>query len=74
MESLSSIDEVIVALGGPAATARLVARSPQAVTNWRAEGRMPPKLYLVMHAALAQRGKRAPASLWGMTEPAGVPS
>lgn len=68
MEQLSTISEVIDALDGPSAIARLTKRTPQAVTNWRAEGRMPAKLYLVMTDALRSRGKRAPADLWGLAE------
>lgn len=69
---IQTADAVIDLLGGTSATARLVGRSNQAVSNWRGTGRLPPETFLVISAALSERGASAPASLWGIAEPAPV--
>jgi hypothetical protein len=67
--SLLTATSVIDELGGTTATAKLTRRKPQHVTNWRTSGRLPPDTFLVMRQALAERGKEAPAALWGITDP-----
>lgn len=69
MVELQTPSEVIDSLGGTTATGRLVGRQPPTVTNWRERG-FPPETYLVFQGLLAERGLRAPARLWKMTEPA----
>ena len=66
IESLTTASDVIDALDGTTAVARIAGRKPQHVTNWRASGRFPPNTYLVITEALREKGKSAPASLWGM--------
>ena len=68
-KKLSTAAEVIDALGGTVATSRLAGRKAQHVTNWRAAGKLPANTFLVLSAALKERGKEAPPSLWGITEP-----
>jgi hypothetical protein len=65
---LSSADEVIDALGGTVAVARLSGRSKQAVSSWRSNKRLPSNSYLLLSAALRERNLSAPAALWNMTE------
>ena len=48
----------------------LTASSPQTVSNWKSFGWFPPNTYVVMTAALALKGRSAPASLWKMRNPA----
>lgn len=67
---LTTASAVIDALGGTTVVARLADRSPQAVTNWRAADRLPAETFLVLQAALKASKKEAPASLWGIREPA----
>jgi hypothetical protein len=69
---LQTAGDVLDALGGNAAVEELTGCKPSRVCNWRSFGKFPPKFYLLMTAALAKKKKRAPASLWGMTEPADV--
>lgn len=66
---LKSAGEVIDALGGTVATAHLTGRKAQHVTNWRASGRLPANTFLVISKELRERGKLAPPSVWGITEP-----
>lgn len=68
-EELQTAGEVMDALGGNAGVAELTGSTSKAVSNWRSFGRFPAKFYLVMTAALAGKGMRAPAALWGMSEP-----
>lgn len=66
---LQTAGEVIDALGGTAATARLTARKDQHVSNWRAYGRLPSETFLILKAELEKRDLRAPPSIWGIREP-----
>lgn len=66
---LTSTQEVMAALGGTEAVAKLTGRKYNAAFNWRSFDTFPTNTYLVMTAALRERGHSAPASLWGMREP-----
>lgn len=68
MDRCETTRQVIEALGGIDATARLTKRSYNAASNWLGFGRFPSNTYIAMTAALSDRGKSAPASLWGMVE------
>lgn len=70
MEDLATVDEVFDALGGIDAVADLTSSKPKAVLNWKYFKHFPSRTYLAMTAELKKRGKRAPATLWKMTEPA----
>lgn len=64
---LHSIDDVITALGGLKEVAEMTGRrSSSAVPMWKQRGSFPSNTYAVMIVALQERGKTAPASLWGM--------
>lgn len=71
-ESLTTAGDIIKALGGPTAVARLTGKRPQNVVNWRAAGRLPPDTFLIIGDALAKQGKEAPASLWGIKSVVGA--
>lgn len=67
---LTSAGDVIEALGGPTAVARLTDRqASQVVSNWKTANSFPPNTFLVLTTALRERGLRAPAALWRMVEP-----
>ena len=67
-DELQTTEEVISALGGVAAVGELTGRKYSAAFNWKSFGSFPANTYLVMQRALRERGKTAPASLWGMVE------
>ena len=69
MRELHSAAEVIDALGGTAATARIAGRKDQHVSNWRASGRLPADTFLILQAELRERTLSAPPSIWGIREP-----
>jgi hypothetical protein len=71
---LTSTTEVIEALGGLEAVATLTGSKYGAVWNWQNFVKFPAKTYVVMTDALAAKGLRAPASLWGMIEAPSVVS
>lgn len=67
MVILESVREVIEALGGLAAVAKLTGVDPGTASAWQTRlGYFPPKTFLVMTRALAERDLSAPASLWKM--------
>lgn len=66
MIEITTPGDVIKALGGRTAVARLVGVVPTAVSNWKKSGRIARSTYPLMTAALRAVGKTAPASLWGM--------
>jgi hypothetical protein len=67
---LKTTGEVMAALGGTTAVARLTNRKVTAASNWQSFDKFPANTFVVMTEALRRIGKRAPASLWGMVEPA----
>jgi len=68
MNRLSSTTEVMDALGGTSAVAKLTGRKVSAASNWHSFAAFPANTFLVMQAALGAKGLEAPASLWGMVE------
>lgn len=70
VKQLSTTAAVMDKLGGNKAVAELTGRKYNAATNWRNFPTFPSNTYLVMQSALREKGYVAPASLWGMTEPA----
>ncbi len=70
MDRLETTVDVIEAIGGTSAAAALTGRTYNAAHNWRGFKTFPANTYVTMTRALAEKGKTAPASLWGMTEPA----
>lgn len=70
LEILETADAVMEALGGNQPVAALTASKSSAVSMWRKAKSFPTNQYLIMTAALREKGKTAPASLWGMKSPA----
>ena len=72
-KDLTTVDEVIAALGGQREVAGLTGRrSGSSIPMWKQRGSFPSNTYAVMIEALQERGKTAPASLWGMKQPEGA--
>jgi hypothetical protein len=63
---VQTASEVIDALGGTGATARLTSKSNQAVSNWRATGKLPADTYYALNGELEKLGIAAPPTIWGM--------
>jgi hypothetical protein len=67
--TLETPREVIMALGGISAVAKLTRRRPGTVSAWQTRlGYLPPHTYAVLMEALSQCGKKAPQHLWKITE------
>jgi len=67
---LQTTAEVIEAVGGPAKAAEITDRNYKAVWNWTKSEAFPPNTYLLLNAALREKGFTAPPRLWRMEEPA----
>ena len=65
---LTTTNQVIDALGGVEAIASLTGRSYDAAWNWTRSDTFPANTFLVVTAALKERGLEAPPSLWRMVE------
>ncbi len=66
-KQLSTVEEVILELGGPRAVAELTNRtSISAVPMWKIRQTFPTNTYAVLKSALKARGAEAPDSLWNM--------
>lgn len=61
---LSTVTEVTVAMGGATALAEFCRVTIAAVSNWRAEGWIPPARYLAISTELARRGYRVTPSVF----------
>lgn len=61
---LTTVDEVVEALGGATEVARFTKRTLPAVGNWKRFGRFPSTLYFVMRDRLKSRRCIAPRTLW----------
>lgn len=62
---LTSVDEIIEALGGTSAVAGLAGVGQSAVSNWRSRGRIPPEKFMIFTEALGKAGKEAQPSVFG---------
>ncbi len=68
IRTLSSVSEVVDALGGTAAVARLTRGRMQTVSNWRERRRFPSGTHVMLTEAQAEIGCHAPSALWRMRE------
>jgi hypothetical protein len=66
---LSTLKEVLAALDGGSAAARMAGCTPQNMTNALARGRLPPSTFLIFTHELERRGYRASPRLWGIKPP-----
>ena len=67
MQKLTTVDEVIEALGGIIAVAKLVGVDSKAVKHWPRRG-LPSKTFIALSDALKAKGMVAPPSLWHMKQ------
>jgi hypothetical protein len=63
---LGSTSDVIAALGGTAAVARLTGNRMTTVSNWSSRRRFPARTFVVVSTELEKRGLSASPALWGM--------
>lgn len=69
MVILTNVREVVEALGGIHAVARLTSVDPHTVSAWQTRlGVFPSKTFVVLNDALAEIAMSAPAHLWQMVE------
>jgi hypothetical protein len=68
VRQLSTLDEVVAALGGLSKLGRLIDRKPCTICGWRDRNTIPAKWYPVMTELLLERGFTAPRALWGFEE------
>ena len=64
MKELSTIEEVITALGGIKATADLCGRGYTTAANWKYRGFFPSNTYFLMLTELSRNNFSAPITLW----------
>jgi hypothetical protein len=67
---VTTVADLIKALDGQAAAARLFGTTPQNVDHWRRKGRIPAHHFLPQRKALAGKGIEAPVTLWGFEQEA----
>lgn len=72
LEMLETVEAVIDALGGNGPVGKLTETKPSTISMWKKAQAFPPKYHMLMTGALFERGKTAPASLWGMKLPSEV--
>jgi hypothetical protein len=69
MKKLTSTADVLDALGGTAAAARLLGIKRSTVSMWKVGGRFPSSSYLALSDVLRSHGIECPPELWGMVPP-----
>lgn len=69
---ITSVDQMIDALGGTTAAADLAGIDKRVVSNWRARKRVPAEYFLTLSQALADLGKEADPAIFGIKAPAEV--
>ena len=62
---LGTVEAVIDTLGGTSATAALTGVGLSAVSNWKARGRFPPELFLLVTDELQKIGAEPDPALFG---------
>lgn len=62
---LTTVDDVIEALGGTAAVAGLAGVGSSAVSNWRERGKIAPDNFLLISEALRAKGAEASPAIFG---------
>ncbi len=62
---LESVDDVVKAIGGSPAAAKLAAVGTSAVSNWKARKRIPAELFFIFSAALKRKGLRVDPAVFG---------
>lgn len=69
-KELVTVDGVLSVLGGTSDVMALTGTEhSQTISNWRARGKFPANLHLVMTSALKERGYAAAPKLWQQISP-----
>ena len=63
-QPLSTVAEIVEAIGGTKAACLLLGVGQQAVSHWRVKDRLPPHTYPTIQSELMKRGLAADLSLW----------
>lgn len=66
---LTEPKDVIEVLGGVSQVAAISGYRAKAVWNWTDGRKLPSKTFLILSAALAEKGYDAPPSFWGIIGP-----
>lgn len=64
MRSLTTANQIIDELGGTTVVSKWLDISAQSVSEWRSNGAISPRFYLMMLRALHERGCIASPELW----------
>lgn len=67
--TLTSVDDVVDALGGTVKVAALAEVGKSAISTWRARGAIPAEYFLRVSAALRDLGKRASPGVFKLKSP-----
>lgn len=63
---ITSVEQMIDALGGTSAAADLVGIDKRVVSNWKARGRVPAGYFFALTDALGAEGKEVDPAIFGM--------
>lgn len=66
---LTTVAEVLEALGGTSAVAAIVGSKYSSIWMWKKSPTLPTRTYLILKEALEEKGLSAPSTLWGMLDP-----
>ena len=66
METLTSVPDVLKALGGVYKAAIILNENPSTVGNWQTRSRIPPEHFLTVSKALKEAGKTVSPDVFGM--------
>jgi len=67
MDTITTIDDLVTALGGDTALADWLGISQPAVANWKVRGSIPPGWHLRILARLRREGRTIDPSVFGLT-------
>lgn len=65
-DELTTVSDVVKALGGSGAVAEKTKNAVSAVSNWRKTDKFPADTYILIKGELEAVGKTAPDALWSM--------
>ena len=71
---LTSVDDIVEALGGTGKVARATGVVPSAVSNWRAAKKIPSDQYLNISTMLKEIDQTAAPGVFGFAPPAPAPT
>lgn len=69
METLSTVQEVVDALGGEEAVSELAGVKVRTIHQWKFRKKLPSDKFIIISRVLEEQRKEAAPSLWGFIEP-----